>query len=84
MRPISKKQTLRNEAPEAIDDVVLITRGRVYRRGGRFAWVWRYTVNVPGEPYPFAGEGIGWARDIARRKGGGRRVVEAWKTGGNR
>jgi hypothetical protein len=48
--------------------MVRITREKLYRRYGRFAWQWLYTVHAPdsaGTP-TMAGEGVGWARDAAK------------------
>lgn len=63
-------------------ETVRITREKLYPSPGRnvrFAWKWLYTVHVPGEPHPFTGPDLSWARGIAKRKGGGRPIVETWK-----
>ena len=43
-------------------------------------YCWLYTVTVPGEPYPFKGKGVDWARRIAKQKAAkGQKIVETWK-----
>jgi hypothetical protein len=43
------------------------------------AWVYLYTVTIPGLPYPFKGKGIGWARQIAKQHGKNLPIVETWQ-----
>lgn len=56
---------------------VTITRENLYTRGRLRPFSWLYTVHVDGET--FTGEGIGWARRLAKAKANGRPVVEVWK-----
>ena len=63
---------------------ITINRSKLYPTPGRnyrVAWKWLYEVTVPGESHPFVGEGIGWARGIAKRfsKATGRKVVLLWE-----
>jgi hypothetical protein len=59
---------------------IVITRERIFRRFGRFQWVWVYAVSVPGEPYPFKGSPLSWARDIAKRYAHtGQTIIETWR-----
>jgi hypothetical protein len=55
-----------------------ITRSKVYHRRGRVAWTWCYAVHIEGYEHPFKGTGIGWARDLAKRKGA-TTITYEWK-----
>ena len=57
-----------------------IDRQKVYPRPARpgMAWVWVYTVTVPGVSYPMTGEGLAWARETAKRHGA-TRVIVTWQ-----
>lgn len=57
------------------DEAVTISRGEILHRHRPSSW--SYTVNVDGKEY--TGDGVGWARRLARAKGGGRPVIELWK-----
>jgi hypothetical protein len=62
--------------------VITISRSKSHPTPGRsylFAWRWLYTVTVPGEPYPFVGDTLSWAKGLAKTKAVGRPVVLAWK-----
>jgi hypothetical protein len=62
-------------------NTVVITRDKVYpsRAHPGPAWKWVYTVTVPGEQYAFSGEGLNWAKGIAKTKAPTMRVVLAWE-----
>lgn len=59
---------------------VRITRERNYpsRAHPGPAWVYVYTVQVPGLD-PMKGRGIGWAVLMAQKHGPDRRIVYGWK-----
>lgn len=61
---------------------VIITRERNYPTVAHPgpAWVYLYTIAVPGDVYPMKGTGIGWARRMAKARAEelGRKVIEAW------
>jgi hypothetical protein len=60
-------------------DHVTVNRSKLYPTPGRnyrAAWRWLYTVRVDGINYQ--GEGLSWARGLAKRKANGRKVVELW------
>ncbi len=62
---------------------VVISRRKLIPTPGtnyKFAWKWLYDVEVPGEPHAFTGEGLGWARSVAKRYAAGRPIVETWKS----
>lgn len=49
--------------------MIKITRKKLERRQGKFAWSWLYTVHAPdaaGNP-EMTGEGLGWAKAAAER-----------------
>lgn len=62
---------------------ITIRRSKLYQTPGknyRYAWQWLYRVAVPGEPREFVGQGLEWARKLAKRKRReGQEIVEAWR-----
>jgi hypothetical protein len=60
-----------------------VTRSKLYPTPGRsyrFAWKWIYTVTIPGEPYTFDGDTLGWVKSLCKSKAPGMPIVYAWKT----
>lgn len=60
-----------------------VTRSKLYPTPGRsyrFAWKWLYTVTIPGEPYTFDGDTLGWVRSLCKSKAPRLPIVYAWKT----
>lgn len=65
-----------------MSDIITISRSKVYPCPGtnyRVAWKYVYTVVVPGEPYPFDGDSLSWARGLAKRYANGRKIVCTWE-----
>ena len=38
-----------------------------------------YKVTIPGEPHPFNGNTLSWARDLVKRKAPEAKVIETWR-----
>jgi len=59
-----------------VEKTATISRGKIYHRGGKFAWTWLYTVHTDGE-YNSSGP-LNSCRELAKRRGA-TKIVEAWK-----
>lgn len=67
-----RKSTLEADTPE-----ITITRSKLRTRLGV---QWLYSVMVPGEPRPFVGTGVGWARTTAKKYNPNNwPIIEGWK-----
>jgi hypothetical protein len=67
-----------NERP--INSAVHISREKLYPTPGknyRAAWKWLYTIHVDSEE--FKGEGLSWAKRLAKQKSNGRPVILCWE-----
>lgn len=58
-----------------------IERTQVVHRGRTGpAWTYIYTVTVPGQPFPFTGDRVRWATDLAKRYAQpGQQIVKSWE-----
>lgn len=58
---------------------VEVTRAKIHRRGGRFAWYWTYEAEAD-DGRRFTNDSIVTLRDVLKRKcGRDVRIIETWK-----
>ena len=62
-------------------ETAIITREKVYRRQGLFAWQWHYTVTVTSEPFSFAqGPNLANCLSWLKRRFPDTSVVKVWES----